>query len=57
MAQCVQCKTETCLYDNGVPICPKCDDARSQPAKRVESTNALNSRGHEKPLLAMARGA
>jgi hypothetical protein len=57
MAQCVQCKTETCLYDNGVPICPKCDDARSQPAKRLESTNALNSHGHERASLARAQGA
>jgi uncharacterized Zn ribbon protein len=54
MAQCFQCKTETSLYDNGVPICPKCDDARSEPAQRTESENALNSRGNERKLLAMS---
>jgi hypothetical protein len=26
MAQCAHCKTETYLYDGGVPICIKCSD-------------------------------
>jgi hypothetical protein len=30
MAQCSQCKAETQLHLNGVPICPGCDDARSK---------------------------
>jgi hypothetical protein len=30
MAQCSQCKAETQLHVNGVPVCPACDDARSK---------------------------
>jgi hypothetical protein len=33
MAQCAYCKTETFLYDGGVPICLECADARD--AKRT----------------------
>lgn len=34
MAQCSQCKTETQLHINGVPICQQCDEAWSNKTQR-----------------------
>jgi hypothetical protein len=31
MAECAYCKTETDLYDGGVPICLECDTKRKPP--------------------------
>jgi len=32
MAKCSICGAETFLYNNGVPICIKCDEKSKQPA-------------------------
>ena len=36
MARCVYCKTETFLYDGGVPICLECADEREAKRKPPE---------------------
>ena len=36
MAECAYCKTETYLYDGGVPICLECADAREAKRKPPE---------------------
>jgi hypothetical protein len=36
MAECVYCKTDTRLYDGGVPICLKCADERDEKRKSPE---------------------
>ena len=45
MAQCASCKTETELYDNGVPVCVKCVNEpnvkRKPPATEDQVRNTL----------------
>src|SRR5258708_25693389 len=43
MAQCAFCKTETWLYDGGVPICIKCSDAREAKRKPVETERKVRT--------------
>jgi uncharacterized Zn finger protein (UPF0148 family) len=38
MAECSQCKTETELYHQGVPICPSCSDARESKASAMQQS-------------------
>ena len=52
MAQCSQCKTETELYDRGIPVCPSCSDARQnktsskqQPARESVEASAQSNSG------------
>jgi hypothetical protein len=44
MAQCVFCKTDTELYENGTPICIVCADAKAVNARpaSAESQTRLN---------------
>jgi hypothetical protein len=54
MAKCSVCKAETELHVNAVPLCPKCDDARSTAIaldggakrNRSESQEARSMRKH-----------
>jgi uncharacterized Zn ribbon protein len=39
MAQCSRCNSETELYDNGAPVCPACDDAKSGKNQMAEADN------------------
>src|SRR6266849_1707680 len=43
MAQCAFCKTETWLYDGGVPICIKCSDAREAKRKPPETERKVRT--------------
>jgi hypothetical protein len=42
MAACVYCRAETELYDSGVPICPKCSDAREVTRKPPQNTDQIH---------------
>jgi len=42
MAACVYCRVETQLYDSGVPICPKCSDAREVRRKPPQNTDQIH---------------
>jgi hypothetical protein len=43
MAQCAYCKTETRLYDGGVPICLECADARDAKSKPLETERRIRT--------------
>ena len=43
MAQCAYCKTETFLYDGGVPICLECADARDAKSKPPETERRIRT--------------
>ena len=43
MAQCAYCKTETFLYDGGVPICLECADARDANSKPPETEHRIRT--------------
>jgi hypothetical protein len=43
MAQCAYCKTETFLYDGGVPICLECADARDANSKPPEPERRIRT--------------
>jgi hypothetical protein len=43
MAECTYCKSETKLYDNGVPICPKCLEARIIKRKPPQNTDQIRT--------------
>jgi hypothetical protein len=43
MAQCAYCKTETFLYDGGVPICLECADTRDANSKPPETEHRLRT--------------
>ncbi len=38
MAQCVYCKAETSLYENGFPICPECCDKKAARQRKARET-------------------
>jgi hypothetical protein len=37
MAECAYCKADTELYEGGVPVCPRCSDARTK--RKPPATN------------------
>ena len=44
MTECTYCKTETQLYDNGVPICLKCIEVKRKPPNRDQIVTHLVGR-------------
>ncbi len=38
MAQCVYCQAETELYENNIPICISCSNARTEPKRKPPVT-------------------
>jgi DNA-directed RNA polymerase subunit RPC12/RpoP len=43
MAKCTDCGSETELYSSGVPICPKCSDAREAKRKPQATVQQVRS--------------
>jgi len=43
MAECVSCKTETQLYDQGVPVCSKCSEALETKRKPPQNTAQIRT--------------
>ncbi len=43
MAQCAYCKTETFLFDRGVPICLECADEREAKRKPPETEHRIRT--------------
>jgi hypothetical protein len=43
MAQCACCKTETELYDNGMPVCVKCSNERNVKHKPPATEDQVRS--------------
>ena len=43
MAQCASCKTETELYDNGMPVCVKCSNERNVKRKPPATEDQVRS--------------
>jgi hypothetical protein len=57
MAQCSQCKAETQLHINGVPVCPGCDDARSKKIDNKPDLEAPDSQGAFGTSFTRSQGA
>lgn len=57
MAQCSQCKAETQLHVNGVPVCPGCDDARSKKIDHKTEGRAPGSQDAFSKSFVRAQGA
>ena len=55
MAQCTYCKTETDLYDSGVPICFECSDAGETRRKLLEPEQQIRTTLIENLVAATAR--